>query len=62
MRANSVEALISARSQSRKPQTVNRSKHYDAVLKYSNVGKVMNDINYCTVGRRNSLELIKYTL
>ena len=57
------QGLVPARSQSRNPQTINTSKHYDALcLKPSNVGKVMNEINYSTVGRRNSLELITNTL
>lgn len=51
---------LSARSQSRNPQTINRSKHYDALCwKILIFGNVMNGINYSTAESwRNSLELI----
>lgn len=54
--------LFSARSQSRNPQAINMSKHHGALSWNSGLGKVMNEINYSTVGRRNSLELSTNTL
>ena len=56
------QALFSAWSQSRNPQAINMSKHHGALSWNSGLGKVMNEINYSTVGSRNSLELSTNTL